>query len=492
MPRSSRPDASFAVTRADLNREPSSASLVDQIFAVISGAVQSKRVAPGTRMPSVRALAGDCNISRDTAARAYDKLVAQGVLEPRRGAGFYVRAPSARKILNGPTVRSIPFFSQTVDTAFRFKMTQLDPPPTLRTRSGAGYLPGSWMDEAEIAAALRAVSRLSSLELDRPGSPQGFLPLREQIDLKLNDLGIRANPTNIIVTNGATDALNLIIQRMIVPGELVLIEQPTHPILIDRLMACGADFAYVPRLQDGPDLATLRAICVQSNPRVFFCSSVLHNPTSTLMAPHIAFQLLRLAEEFDLTIIEDDTYSDLLPSSVSATRVASLDQLQRVAYVGSFSKTLPPSLRVGFLAAPPAMIEWLCVYRSHNCIAGNSLAERIVHRLLSEGNYRHHCEQVRSQLADVRPHVVQALRSLGITIAHEPDAGLYIWGNLGEGVDAAQLAAKLLAQGHLTAPGRLFSFEHASFMRFNVSETLHNGLLPALACALGREPDTPP
>lgn len=486
MRRSTHHQAPFTVTKADLSREASSLSLVDQIFAVVAGAVQSSHVAPGTRMPSVRTLATDCEISRDTAARAYDKLVAQGILEPRRGAGFYVRARGIRKTPEGLAARSMPIFSRTVDAAFRFKMTLLNPPTSLETRSGAGYLPGDWMDKSEIAAALRAVARTSSLELDRPGSPQGFLPLREQIDLKLHDLGIRSDPANMVVTAGASEAINLIIQRLVTPGDLVLVEQPTHPILIDRLMAVGADFAAVPRLADGPDLAALRAVCVQRSPRIFFCNSVLHNPTSTLMAPHIAFQLLRLADEFDLTIIEDDTYGDLLPPSVTATRLASLDQLQRVVYVGSFSKTLPPSLRVGFLAGGPALIEWLCVYRSLNCIAGNSLAERTLHHLLASGNYRHHCEQIRAQLAEVRPRVLLALRSLGMTVAHEPGAGLYLWADLGEGVDAAKLAASLLDEGHLTAPGQLFSYGHPSFMRFNIAETLYNRALPALAGHLRR------
>lgn len=470
----------FAITKADLATGVPGTSLVDQIFAVVETAIQNRRLATGVRMPSVRQLAVACCISRDTAARAYDKLVAQGLLEPRRGAGFYVKAFKIRKHPDRDAMRPAPFYSQLVDNAFRLKMTLINPYDTLKTRSGAGYLPATWIDEGQISSAMRAVARSMRPELDRPGSSQGHLPLREQIKLKLEDLGIHADPSNIIATSGATDALSLVIQRMLTVGEFVLVEQPTQPLLIERLMASGCDFAYVPRLADGPDLATLRALCVQRAPRLFFCSTVLHNPTSRHIAAHVAFQLLRLAEEFDLTIIEDDTYGDLLPPTTAVTRLASMDQLQRTVYVGSFSKTLPPSLRVGFLAAHPKLTEWLSVYRAFNCIATNSMAENTVYRLLTEGYYRHHCEQLRIRLSDLRPRVIQALREFGVIIDSEPDSGLFIWGNLGREVNAFTISQKLLEQGHLSAPGQIFSYDHLAYMRFNIAETLNNEFLPAL------------
>jgi DNA-binding transcriptional MocR family regulator len=254
------------------------------------------------------------------------------------------------------------------------------------------------------------------------------------------------------------------------------------------MMSAGLEMLAVPRLSDGPDLEVLRALCIEHRPRFFFLGTALHNPTGTHVVPHKAFQILRLAEEFNLTLVEDDTYGDLIPGGAAGavTRLASLDQLQRVIYIGSFSKTMAPGLRVGYLAASSERIEWMATYRALNCLASNSLAERIVYRLLSEGSYRHHCEQLRARLADVRPRAADALQRLGLTLTHEPDAGLYLWADLGEGVDAFKVSQQLLEQGHLTAPGRLFSLAHASHMRFNIATTLEGDALSALARAIGR------
>lgn len=485
----SRREVPFVIRKVDLSSIAEGggrASLVDQIFMVVAGAIQSKRLQAGVRMPSVRQMAEVSEISRDTAVRAYDKLVAHGLLESRRGSGFFVRSSETRKPTKSPRPGLFQPHGLSVDS--RFRLTLARPPQTLQSRSGTGYLSEQWIDEEGIAAALRSVARGSQRGLAVPGDPQGYLPLRDQLHLKLHDIGIHTDSSTIVVTGGATDAIDLIVTTFLnAPGEHVLVEQPRQPLLIERLMANGLEIVEVPRQVDGPDVGVLRTLCQKHRPRYFFCNSVLHNPTGSSMAPHVAFQILRLAEEFDLTVVEDDSYCDLLPPTApSATRLAALDQLKRVVYVGSLSKTLAAGLRVGYMAASAEHIEWLAAYRALNCIAANSLAERVAYRLLSQGNYRHHCEQLRSRLAEARPRAARALRSLGMRIPHEPDAGLYLWADLGPGIDAFALAQQMLQQGHLLAPGRLFSSEHDSYVRFNVTETLDDSLLSALAQALGR------
>lgn len=488
-PQPSRHEEPFAISKTDLSKIAEAggpASFVDQIFALVAGAIQSKRLQAGVRMPSVRQMAAESQISRDTAARAYDKLVAHGLLESRRGSGFFVRSSEARKA----TKASRPsLFQHGLSADSRFRLALVRPPQTLQSRTGTGYLAENWIDEEGVAAALRSVARSSQRGVALPGDPQGYLPLRDQLQLKLHDIGIHTDSSTIVVTGGATDAIDLIVSTFLnAPGERVLVEQPCQPLLVERLMASGLEILDVPRRPDGPDVGTLRALCQKHRPRFFFCNSVLHNPTCSNMAPHVAFQTLRLAEEFDLTIVEDDSYCDLLPPAApSATRLAALDQLKRVIYVGSLTKTLAGGLRVGYLAARPEHVEWLATYRALNCIAANILAERVAYRLLSQGNYRHHCEQLRSRLAEARPRVARALRSLGMRIPYEPDAGLYLWADLGQGVDAFAVAGRMLEQGHLLAPGRLFSNAHDSYMRFNVTEPLDNRLLSSLAQALGRQ-----
>ena len=467
-------------------------SLVDQLFIVISNAIKNQHISQGMRMPSVRQLADDCEISPDTAARAYDKLVANGFLESKRGSGFFIRTHSAHKraLEKKFSTKNI-FHADSRFDVLRLRMMLLKPPLSSRSLSGIGYLAESWMDEVNISSELRAVARGNQRTLAHIGDPQGYLPLRNQLQFKLHDLAIQCGADQIILTCGAADAINLIVQSYLqAPGETVIVEDPCQPIIIPRLMANGLEVHRVPRLADGPDLDELRRLCEEYRPRFFFCQSMIHNPKCSHISPHIAFQLLRMAEEFDFIIVEDDSYGDLLPMSLSssASRLAPLDQFKRVIYIGSFSKTLASGLRVGYLIANMEQIEWFILHRSFSCMANNSLAERTVYRILSEGNYRHHCEQLRTRLNHLRPMAVQELKALDIQIEQEPDSGFYLWANLGEDLNAFDVAQRMLEQNHLTAPGNLFSLDeqYRSYMRFNITTCLENGFLAALGKLLGR------
>lgn len=490
--RHSHDKLSFKIGKPELTAlaETGIGTLVDQVFMVVAGATQSRQLVPGMRLQSVRQLADDCGISRDTAARAYDKLVAHGLIESRRGSGFFAKGGAGRRPPERLPARKSLFYPHGIGDLTRFRLGLLRPDQALVSRSGIGYLPEDWIDEAGLAGALRAVTRGSQRGLTQHGDAQGYLPLRQQLHLKLSDLGIQADASHIILTGGATDALHLVLHAFARTGDFVVFESPCQPILTDRLLSTGLEFEAVTREADGPNIEALRAVCEKHKPKLFICNSVLHNPTGGHLAPHKAFQILKLAEEFDFMIVEDDTYGDLQPINgpTPVARLAPLDQLQRVIYLSSFSKTLAPGLRVGYLAASPERIEWLAAYRALNCIATNSFAERAIYRLLSEGHYRHHCEQLRNRLAAARPQVAEALRARGFHIEIEADAGMFLWANLGAGVDSFAVAQQLLAQGHLIAPGPVFARyrEATSMVRFNIAATLGSPILSALPKALGR------
>ena len=464
-------------------------SLVDQIFQMVVKSLQSGQLAAGRRLPAVRQLAEDCQVSRDTVARAYDKLVAHGYLESRRGSGFYVKlARRKSRSADQFPARPAPVFTHS----FQWRPQLVKPLTEHVTHMGSGAMPAEWMNESEITQALRNVARSSQRSLASHADPQGYLPLRQFLQLKLLEVGAHADPQSIMTTIGATEALHLVIQAFFfqVEREFVLLESPGPFNLHHRLAATGLDAAFVPRGADGPDLGVLRSLCEKHKPRFFFCSSVLQNPTSSYIAPHNAFKLLQLAEEFDLTIVEDDSYSDLAPPSMAGqfTRLASLDQLRRVIYIGSFSATLATGLRVGFIAAPPEKMAWLTQFRAANIISNSTIAERAVFSLLSEGNYRHTCEQLRSKLDERRESAINQLAAIGVTMENKPNSGMFLWGHLGEGVDALSIARSMLERGHLTAPGSVFSLEarHNEYMRFNVGMTYNSPALAELASLLGR------
>lgn len=241
----------------------------------------------------------------------------------------------------------------------------------------------------------------------------------------------------------------------------------------------------IARQEDGPDLEQLRQLCIKHRPQLFFLSSLAHNPTASSLSPSKAFQLLKLAEEFDLLLVDDDTYGDLVaPRGLSgAVRLAALDQLQRVIHIGSFSKLLGDGLRVGYAATTPERAHMLCLHKGALSIASSELPERVVLRALTDGAYRHHADQVRARLDQRRSQVLAWLRRCGLSNWHEATQGLYLWVDLGAGVDARLVAEGALASGVVLAPGLLFTVRDAwqSYVRLNVAAPFSEDELRRLA-----------
>ncbi|MFN3630724.1 MAG: PLP-dependent aminotransferase family protein [Casimicrobiaceae bacterium] len=470
-----------SVQLAAIAQQHPNSTLIDQVFEMVAHQVRAGQLLTGRRIASVRQLALDCEISRDTATKAYEKLVAHGFLESRAGSGFYVttfKTAPVQRVHSG-TARVHMFAPHS----FRARLAGSD--GVMDTSLGSGHLPDEWLESAGVANAMRQVTKGNLRHLNKFASVLGYTPLREQLQVRLREFGVLAEQDQIMVTLGASEALNLIVLSYLqAPGETVLVDNPSSFMLRERLDAAGMNVIGVDRQLDGPDIEQLRALCEQHRPRFFLCSSVLHNPTSSSIATHKAFQILRLADEFDLTIVEDDTYGDLSAPARSGqfARLAALDQLRRVIYIGSFSKTLGAGLRVGFVAASPERLQWLALFRHATLLSGTSIAERAVYNVLSIGNYRHHCEQLRSRLDAQRELVVKALERIGLSILQRHDAGMYIWASLRDGLKAQAVAEEMFRRGYLTAPGPVFtdgSDPHGA-MRFNVASTCDGAALSEL------------
>jgi DNA-binding transcriptional MocR family regulator len=213
-------------------------------------------------------------------------------------------------------------------------------------------------------------------------------------------------------------------------------------------------------------------------------NTVLHNPTGTLLTAASAYQIMRVAEAHDMIVVEDDIYADFLPSGVSAVRLASLDHLKRVIYLGSFSKMLVPNVRVGYLAATPDVAESLGNQKLLTALATPEINERIVHRALTEGSYRKHCQRVHAALDELREPTFARLESMGLKAYYRPQAGYQGW--FDTGVDTIALAALAMEAGYLLAPGALFSPQQtpSTFLRMNIATSQNPVVLKWLDATL--------
>lgn len=432
-------------------------TLADQLATALARRIEQHALRPGTRLPSIREAAERHGVSRFTVVEAYDRLVAQGLVESRRGSGFYVRARGPVTWPGSPTPASlVPRAAvNTLDVKWLLdSMFRQMPSPD---QPAMGLVPPDWLDADLVAGAVRAVGRQNGRHLLDYGDPLGYPALRQQLAIRMEGMGIAAGPSSIVTTCGVTQAIDLLARHFVGPGDTVFVEDPGWFVMFARFAAFGARVVGVPRRADGPDLEALRNLLTRYQPKLFLLSSVLHNPTSTSISAANAYSLLKLAEQYDFVLVDDDVYGDFHPESGTraALRVGSLDQLKRTVYLGGFSKTLAPTLRAGYIACEPALAAQLADLKMLTGLTSPELSERVLHKVLADGHYRKHCERLRAKLDAARERTARRAEHLGLKLFAPPSQGIFLWADCG--IDTNRLAARGAEQGLLFAPGCLFS-----------------------------------
>ncbi|MBG6077304.1 PLP-dependent aminotransferase family protein [Polaromonas sp. CG_9.11] len=451
-----------------------SQSLAEQLCARFAERIRTRLLSPGARLPSVRLCAEQQGVSVSTVVAAYDQLQAQGLVVARKNRGFFVRdsasnMPFAQDGYAHIAIKNIADSAHApVDAAAlirgMFHSVSHKPQP------GMGVFPAEWLDTSFLPAAVRKVTSASALrDLSlHYGEPMGDSGLRRALSQRLGVLNIPAEPGQIITTVGATHALDIISRTLLRAGDCVMVEEPGWAVEFARLDALGMRILPVPRRADGPDLAVMAQYCQLHAPKLFVSVSVFHNPTGHCLAPGSAHRLLQLASQHNFHIAEDDTYSHLAPDH--ATRLCALDSLQRTIYVSGFSKILAPGWRVGFMAAPPDLVERLLNTKLLATLTTPALLEKALAWCIDQGQLRRHAERIRSRLDQARGRSVKLALAHGCTFAAEP-AGLFGW--VEAGVDTDALAQCLLDEDYLIAPGSLFHAvrKPGTLMRINFATT---------------------
>lgn len=437
---------------------------VEHVMRTVRQRIAGRSLTAGAKLPSIRKMASALKVSASTVVEAYDRLVAEGVIHSRPGSGFYVASQTAPLALSevGPKL------DRAVDPFWVSRQSLEAGDGDLKP--GCGWLPPSWMPQDGIRKALRALARADGPALADYGSPLGLPPLRRFIARRIAERGIEAAPDQIMLTESGTQALDLLCRLLLEPGDVVLLDDPCYFNFQALLRAHRVRVVSVPYTPTGPDIERLDAVLAEHRPRLYLTNSAIHNPTGAVLSPVAAHKVLKLAERFALTIVEDDIFADFEHNP--APRLAAFDGLDRVIHIGSFSKTLSASARCGYIAARPEWIERLIDLKIATSFGGGRLDAELVLAVLSDGGYRKHLEHMRGRLARARFDVAARLRSIGVTPWLEPQAGMLLWCRLPGDVDAADIARAALAKKIVLAPGNVFSPSQSArnAMRFNVSQ----------------------
>jgi DNA-binding transcriptional MocR family regulator len=476
-----------------------SLTLAEQLSGRFAERINSRLLAPGARLPSVRQCALQQQVSPSTVVAAYDLLLASGQVEARKNRGFFVRESNSNNGSNNRSnlaVAGVFIASQATNSIVNLDSTSHPAPPPNKIvnpanaamlirgmfhqtndkpQPGMGVFPPDWLAASFVTSAVRKVTSGAALQQFsfQYGEPKGDAGLRRSLSNKLADINITAPIEQIITTVGATHALDIVSRTLLKAGDTVMVEEPGWAIEFARLQMLGLRILPVPRGPQGPDLVVMAQYCeayknTEHKPKLFVSVSVLHNPTGYSLSPQSAHSILKLANLHDFHILEDDTYSHIAPAH--ATRLSALDGLQRTIYVSGFAKILAPNWRVGYMAAPADLVERLLDTKLLGSLTTPSLLEKAVSWCIDQGQLRRHAERIRTQLDAARGRTLKLALTHGCTLAAEP-AGLFGW--VDTGVDTEALAQRMLDHGYLLAPGALFYADRkpSTLMRINFATT---------------------
>ncbi len=314
--------------------------------------------------------------------------------------------------------------------------------------------------EALASAAAEALRRegrtLSTYGLE--SGPLGYLPLREYIARKLRrDAGIDCSVDEILITSGSLQGLDLVNQVLLAPGDTVIVEQMTYGGAITRLRRMGANIVGVELDRDGLSATALEASLQDLRhrgvrPKYIYTIPTVQNPTATVMSEARRSEILRLSGEYGVPVFEDECYADLVWSGSRPQAMYGMAPDDRVIHIGSFSKSVAPALRIGYLVASWPFMSRIVAIKNDG---GSGAVEQMILAQYCPGQFDAHVQELRKTLRRKLDVMIEALRAqFGPTVQWDyPAGGIFLWVTLPTGVDTTRLAQAALEAGVAVNPG---------------------------------------
>jgi DNA-binding transcriptional MocR family regulator len=294
--------------------------------------------------------------------------------------------------------------------------------------------------------------------LQYPPGGDGYPPLRTYLATYLLRFGVEAREDDILVVNGSQQGFDLIARTFLDPGDVVAMEQPTYPRAIDVFRSAGAQLVPVPWDREGPSAEALEQVLMRHRPKLFYCQPTAHNPTGLTMTPEAARRVLDVAARHHVPIVEDGFDGSLYYGERRPLPLRALDRDGLVLYIGTFSKVLFPGLRLGWLVAPPPVVERLRAAKQLADLGTSPLIQAAVHRFCERRLLDRHIARIAREYDRRRTVLVEALaRHMPEGVSWtEPRGGFSLLLTLPAGCDATALLQRALRRGVGFTPGTRF------------------------------------
>ena len=424
----------------------------------IAELIRSGVLGPGQRVPSVRYASQTHGVSPSTVFQAYYLLERRGLIRARPRSGYFVNAHAPRPF-SEPQPQAPASESTDVDVS-GLVFSILDSIKDPHTVPFGSAFPSPTLFPLQrlsrsLASASRAMDpRMVVTDLS-PGNPQ----LRRQIALRYMVAGLMLPMEELLITNGALEALNLCLQAVTQPGDLVAIEAPAFYAclqVLERLKLKAVEITVHPR--EGMDLGVLAQTLEKHPVKAVWCMTNFQNPVGASMPEAKKQELVELLRRHQVPLIEDDVYAELYYSQQAPKPAKAFDTEGLVMHCGSFAKSLAPGYRIGWVAAGrfAQKIERLKLMTS---LCASMPAQAAIADYLQHGGYDRHLRKLRYALEGQQANMLAAIARHfpAQTRASQPSGGYFLWLELPEQMDALKLFHMALAQGISIAPGPIFS-----------------------------------
>lgn len=471
----------------NIDRE-SEEPIYKQLIRQIQMQVESGNLPAGTRLPASRTLAKRIDISRISVVNAYAELRAEGFLSAHAGRGTFVSKDSSAAAQtvasNGVAVDN----NNLPDQSLRDLMRLARRPGVINFSHGAP--PPEFFPIASLRDAINSV-------LDRDGAraltyevAEGYGPLRSSVRDYVSALGIQTRAHDILITGGAQQAIDLVIQALVAEGETIVTANPTYIGVIDIARTRRINVHGIPMDEDGIRLDCLEHYLMENSPKLIYVMPSFQNPTGQVMPLHRRRQLINLAVKYNVPILEDAIYHEFRFEGEALPPLKALDEDNVVIHVSAFTKMLLPGMRIGYLIANGSQFERLVRVKQAADISTSALNQRAIHLMMQRGILSRQLERNNKEFKRRRDAAIRAAEEHFPpgTRWCVPQGGLYLWAKLPTtGPTAAELFIAAVQNHVAFAIGNIFYLNGggAYHMRLNYGlqspELIEEGF-----CRLGR------
>jgi len=441
----------------------------EELADLVTDLVGRGTLQPGARAPSLRQISRQQRTSLTTALQAYRMLEDRGVLQARPQSGFYVSKPPANLPVPAMTRPS----TRPTDVAVSNLMLQL-----FQHASDHRFVPlgcaipsPQLLGSGKLDRLLARTARTRGVQHNTYTEPKGDRALRIEIARRALRWGYALSPDDIVVTCGCTEALSLAVNAVARPGDTVAIESPTYFGLLQVLRALNMKALELPTdARTGIDIDALGRALRSRKVHACVLASSYNNPLGCTMPEERKLAALRLLAQHQVPLIEDDVYGDIHFGDERPRPFASLERRENSIYCASFSKTLAPGYRVGWIATARHM-QRVLERKFASTLCTPALPQMALAAFLSSGGYDHHLRRMRRVFADTLRSMARQIEQAfpeGTKVS-QPAGGFVLWLELPKPADSTLLFSQALEKGVCFAPGVIFSAngEHAHCLRLS-------------------------